>query len=132
MIASSLGRFLRGVAIPSDFGSIFTTSASMCGLCHTPEAACHLITEVWFDVQRNHMAHPATYPLNAAALATRTEVQARAIPWYVWCCAAAVTSSAVGGVWDISWHESIGRDTFWTPAHVLIYLCGVLAGVACG
>src|SRR5205085_11643756 len=76
MIASSLGRFFRGVAIPSDFGSILTTSASMSGLCHSPEAACHLITEVWFDVQRNHMAHPATYPLNAAALATRTEVQA--------------------------------------------------------
>src|SRR6266403_1585070 len=34
MIASSLGRFLRGVAMPSDFGSIFTTSASMCGLWH--------------------------------------------------------------------------------------------------
>src|SRR6185437_4126966 len=32
MMASSLGRFLRGVAIPSDFGSIFTTSASMGGL----------------------------------------------------------------------------------------------------
>src|SRR5712692_6901390 len=52
MIASSLGRFLRGVAMPSDFGSIFTTSASMCGLWHTPTAACHLITEVCFDVQR--------------------------------------------------------------------------------
>src|SRR5690348_11151826 len=29
MIASSLGRFFRGVAIPSDFGSIFTTAVDM-------------------------------------------------------------------------------------------------------
>src|ERR1035441_375019 len=29
MTASSLGRFLRGVAIPSDFGSIFTTAVDM-------------------------------------------------------------------------------------------------------
>jgi hypothetical protein len=38
----------------------------------------------------------------------------------------------IGGQWDISWHRSIGRDTFWTPAHMAIYLCGVLAGIACG
>jgi hypothetical protein len=34
--------------------------------------------------------------------------------------------------WDISWHRSIGRDTFWTPAHIDIYLCGILAGISCG
>jgi hypothetical protein len=38
----------------------------------------------------------------------------------------------IGGQWDISWHRSIGRDTFWTPAHMAIYLCGVLAGLSCG
>src|SRR5207248_4596741 len=37
-----------------------------------------------------------------------------------------------GGQWDISWHMSIGRDTFWTPAHILIQLTGVLVGMACG
>jgi hypothetical protein len=46
--------------------------------------------------------------------------------------AAAVTSIAVGIVWDISWHETIGRDTFWTPAHMAIYLGGVLAGCTSG
>src|SRR6185369_4209911 len=40
----------------------------------------------------------------------------------------ALTSIAIGIVWDISWHETIGRDTFWTPAHMAIYLGGVLAG----
>jgi len=54
------------------------------------------------------------------------------IPWYLWCSALAVTSVSIGAHWDVSWHRSIGRDTFWTPAHLAIYLCGVLAGVACG
>jgi len=35
-------------------------------------------------------------------------------------------------MWDISWHRSIGRDTFWTPAHLAIYLGGVVAGLTCG
>src|SRR6185295_6174887 len=38
----------------------------------------------------------------------------------------------VGLLWDISWHMTIGRDTFWTPAHMAIYLGGVLAGLSCG
>jgi hypothetical protein len=78
------------------------------------------------------MAHSASFPLAPAAAQAHAATRTTAIPWYVWCCVAAVTSSAVGGVWDISWHKSIGRDTFWTPAHMLIYLCGVLAGIACG
>lgn len=44
----------------------------------------------------------------------------------------ALTSIAIGITWDISWHESIGRDTFWTPAHMAIYLGGVLAGCVGG
>jgi hypothetical protein len=38
----------------------------------------------------------------------------------------------IGIQWDISWHRSIGRDTFFTPAHIAIYMCGVLAGLSCG
>src|SRR4051794_12592930 len=56
----------------------------------------------------------------------------RAVPWYTWLCVVALTSAIVGVHWDISWHRSIGRDAFWTPAHVAIYLCGVLAGVVSG
>jgi hypothetical protein len=44
----------------------------------------------------------------------------------------AAASVIVGVIWDISWHRSIGRDTFWTPAHMAIYLGGVLAGTTCG
>jgi len=54
------------------------------------------------------------------------------VPWYVWAAVFGVTSAMIGGQWDISWHRSIGRDTFWTPAHMAIYLCGVLAGLSCG
>ncbi|HKE25995.1 MAG TPA: hypothetical protein VKB88_26750 [Bryobacteraceae bacterium] len=54
------------------------------------------------------------------------------VPWYVWCSAAAVTFAMVGVHWDISWHRSIGRDTFWTPAHIAIHVCGILAGISCG
>lgn len=54
------------------------------------------------------------------------------VPWYLWAMLLAVTSVTIGAQWDVSWHRSIGRDTFWTSAHMAIYLCGVLAGVACG
>src|SRR5689334_22263000 len=56
----------------------------------------------------------------------------KAISWQVWCVVLAVTSAMVGVHWDIAWHRSIGRDTFWTPAHLAIHLCGVLAGISCG
>jgi hypothetical protein len=54
------------------------------------------------------------------------------IPWYIWLSVAGVTSAMIGIHWDISWHRSIGRDTFWTPAHIAIQLCGVIAGITCG
>src|SRR5438874_7663612 len=38
------------------------------------------------------------------------------VPWYVWACLIATTSGGIGSIWDISWHKSIGRDSFWTPA----------------
>jgi hypothetical protein len=52
------------------------------------------------------------------------------IPWYVWTSLASVTCILIGGYWDISWHMSIGRDTFWTPAHLAIQLGGIISGVS--
>jgi hypothetical protein len=52
-----------------------------------------------------------------------------------WPLAAAVlgtTSIVVGLLWDISWHATIGRDTFWTPAHLALYLGGILCGASAG
>ena len=54
------------------------------------------------------------------------------LPWYVWTTVLAASSTVIGVIWDISWHRTIGRDTFWTPAHIAIYLGGVLAGVTGG
>ena len=54
------------------------------------------------------------------------------VPWYLWCAALAVTSAYVGGYWDISWHRSIGRDSFWSAPHMAIYACGILAGISSG
>src|SRR5438445_8206304 len=62
-------------------------------------------------------------------VADRVEAAARtdAMPWYVWSMLAAVTSVMTGEYWDISWHISVGRDTFWTPAHMLIQFAAVIA-----
>jgi hypothetical protein len=58
-------------------------------------------------------------------------VQVSFIPWYVWSAVVAVTSTTFGLYWDISWHMTIGRDTFWTPAHLAIQFGAVLTGVSC-
>ena len=65
------------------------------------------------------------------ASVARASVVTAQVPWYIWCGVVAVTSAAIGGAWDVSWHRSIGRDSFWTPAHMAIYACGVLAAVVC-
>jgi hypothetical protein len=70
------------------------------------------------------MSTAVNYPPFSRAAAAR-------IPWYIWAGVLAITSSSIGGAWDVSWHRTIGRDTFWTPAHMAIYACGVLAGIIC-
>jgi hypothetical protein len=54
------------------------------------------------------------------------------VPWYLWLAAIGVTSAQIGVHWDISWHRSIGRDSFWIAPHVAIQLCGIIAAVTCG
>jgi hypothetical protein len=71
-------------------------------------------------------------PSMSARAAAELSATANAIPWYIWSCLFAVISSVIGGAWDISWHESVGRDTFWTTPHVLIQLCGIVSGFSCG
>jgi hypothetical protein len=65
-------------------------------------------------------------------VAARAVAATGSVPWYIWACLIAVISSVVGGAWDISWHESVGRDTFWTTPHILIQLCGIISGLCCG
>lgn len=54
------------------------------------------------------------------------------IPWYLWLAVIGVTSAQIGIHWDISWHRSIGRDSFWIAPHIAIQLCGIIAAVTCG
>jgi hypothetical protein len=54
------------------------------------------------------------------------------IPAAIWCMLVATTSDMIGGYWDVAWHQTIGRDTFWTPAHLAIQLCAVLGGITSG
>ncbi len=49
--------------------------------------------------------------------------------WEVRCLIAGNTSTILGLYWDVSWHMSIGRDTFFTPAHVAIYVGAILGGL---
>lgn len=53
-------------------------------------------------------------------------------PWFCQLLVFAATCILVGIVWDISWHSTIGRDTFWTAAHICIHLGGSLGGLVCG
>src|SRR5436853_240196 len=54
----------------------------------------------------------------------------RRVPWFVWTSLVSVISILAGVYWDISWHMSIGRDSFWTPAHLLIQAGGITAGLS--
>ena len=72
----------------------------------------------------------------ASSVATFTSAMTRSeraprVPWTIWAGVIAVTSSTIGGAWDVSWHRSIGRDSFLTPAHLMIYACGVIAALIC-
>jgi xanthosine utilization system XapX-like protein len=73
----------------------------------------------------------SVYTPGAAVPAGAAE-STRSIPLHLAAVVLGATSILVGLIWDISWHMTIGRDTFWTPAHVAIYFGGTLAGLSCG
>jgi hypothetical protein len=52
--------------------------------------------------------------------------------WLAYVVVFAAVCVMVGVYWDISWHMTIGRDTFWTPAHLLIQSGGLIAGLSSG
>ena len=81
----------------------------------------------------NDAAAARSGPANATVAAERDFPSATdRVPWYLSAVLFASTSVIVGGIWDISWHRTIGRDSFWTPAHVAIYAGGLAAGLSCG
>lgn len=78
------------------------------------------------------MESSAVSPDILASSSGKATARSVAIPWYLAAVLFASTSVIVGVIWDISWHQTIGRDSFLTPAHLAIYLGGIAAGVACG
>jgi hypothetical protein len=71
-------------------------------------------------------------PIRRRLATARSAERAVAIPWYLYAVAIASTLVNVGIIWDISWHMTIGRDSFWTPAHLCTYLSALIVGVTCG
>ncbi len=63
---------------------------------------------------------------------SETEAATRSSRWHAYTAVIAAACVMTGVYWDISWHMSIGRDTFWTPAHLLIQAGGLLAGLSSG
>jgi hypothetical protein len=78
------------------------------------------------------MATPAVTVRRFEQLAAADAGAAVPVPWSIYAVLFASTCVIVGVMWDISWHRTIGRDTFWTPAHLAIYLGGIVAGLSCG
>jgi hypothetical protein len=60
----------------------------------------------------------------------RDSVARPRVPWFVWASVLSMSCIVVGLYWDISYHLTVGRDTFWTPAHLLIQLGGVTGGAS--
>ena len=57
---------------------------------------------------------------------------ALATEWTIYAVVYASASIVVGLIWDISWHRTIGRDTFWSPPHLLEQAGAIVSGISCG
>lgn len=59
-----------------------------------------------------------------AAVRSDTMEKAAAIPWYGWTSLLASACLVIGGIWDVSWHMSTGRDQILVaPTHRRSVLC---------
>ena len=61
-----------------------------------------------------------------------TEQPAAAVSWSLPAVLLSSAAIVIGILWDISWHKTVGRDTFWTAPHLLEQLGAIAAGVSCG
>jgi hypothetical protein len=70
--------------------------------------------------------------ISGALVREDTRAAAPSFRWHAYAVVFAAACVMTGVYWDISWHMSIGRDTFWTPAHLLIQAGGLIAGLSSG
>ena len=55
-----------------------------------------------------------------------------ALTWPLYAVVFSSAAIVVGLLWDISWHSTIGRDSFWSAPHLLEQLGAIVAGTSCG
>ncbi len=68
--------------------------------------------------------------VGAVAPASTAPLAGTDATWPLWFVLGSSLAAAFGTHWDIAWHRSIGRDSFWTPPHVAIYAAAIMAAVA--
>jgi hypothetical protein len=71
-------------------------------------------------------------PRPPATQAQAITEQPAAVSWSLPAVLLSSIAIVVGILWDISWHKTVGRDTFWTLPHLLEQLGAIVAGVSCG
>ncbi len=77
---------------------------------------------------------PITRPQGAATAAPRTAAEAMRAESRLRMVATSVimylmAQGLYGSTWDIQWHAAVGRDSFFTPPHLLMYSSTTLAGL---
>ena len=78
------------------------------------------------------LGRPTALAAADARAATRAGTNVATATWFIATILLSAAGIVVGLLWDISWHMSIGRDTFWSPPHMVEYVSGVVAGLSCG
>ena len=66
------------------------------------------------------------------ASSARVDTRIRERTWPLTAVLVASGCIVVGLIWDISWHRTIGRDTFWSAPHVLEQIGALIAAFTCG
>jgi len=75
---------------------------------------------------------PAVSRTSGTATSESDFSRAVATEWPIYAVLIAATSIVIGLIWDISWHRTIGRDTFWSPPHLLEQGGAIISGLSCG
>lgn len=72
--------------------------------------------------------------LSADASSSRSEARAKVdgLTTTLYAVLGSSLAIVIGLIWDISWHRTIGRDSFWTAAHVLEQAAAIVTGLSCG
>jgi hypothetical protein len=76
--------------------------------------------------------HRRTTPKYAKRTVTDEAPSATPFAWHAPTVVIAAVCVMIGVYWDISWHMTIGRDSFWTPAHLVLQAGGIVAGLSSG